>query len=366
LIRRGKESFKLCLFIFQMVLFTVNSDDRNNTLNESTTDFTISCERFTGLKDPNRDGAQVTVQSVAFPLTYYNINGNNNVLVYTASAGTANQVITLTNGYYTVTQLAAHIATLVSADMVSDIGAGNSVAVSWSSISMKYTFTPVLTGGGATWTLNPTHASFTAHHPLGFRSFEVSDPPAVATTVALQASFVVTLGYGELYVWCTIPGVTSWSSHRKAWGQLLAVLHPVGSSSPGELIQWKAEWQNGFRIKGLWESVRFSLRDHEDNVVDLNGSDLNITLNITGLKDGLPKAGYFRPSQEMADLFTQRPPWYEKPFLPTIYNNPQRPAGNNGLVLDPGFMAGGQMDRQGALVRKHPHGFSRDAKRNRR
>ncbi len=349
-----------------MVLFTVNSDDRDNLGNESTTDFTITTDRFKGVKDVNLDGAQITVQSIAFPLTYYNVTNQNNVLIYTASAGTGARTITLVNGFYTVSQFAAHVASVVSADMVIDIAAGNSVAVTFSSISLKYTFTPTLTAG--TWTLNPTNTAFTAHHPLGFRRLiiEAADPTPVATTVSIEATFAVNLGYGEMYIWASIPGVNSWSSHRKAWGQLLAVMHPVGDVVPGEMIQWRAEWQNGFRVPALWENVRFSLRDHEDNVIDLNGSDINITLNVTGLTDGLPKAGYFRPSQEMAQLFKLKPPWYEKPFLPSIFNNPQRPAGNNGLVLDPGFMIGGDFDRQSPLARKHPYGFSRDAKRNRR
>lgn len=328
-----------------MVLFTVNSDDRDSLTNESTSDFTISCERFNGLKEPNKDGAQITVQSVAFPLTYYNVDNYNNSIVYTCNAGV--RTVALTNGYYTVSQYAAHVAAVVTADLVAANGAGNSLTVTYNGISMKYTFTPVLTVG--TFQFNPvSQAGFTAHRPLGFRPFDVADPTAVATTVAIAAPYVVNLGFAELYIWCTIPGVNSWSSHRKAWGQLLAVLHPVGSPAPGEIIQWRAEWQNGFRIPGMWTKVRFSLRTHEDHVVDLNGSDINITLNVTGLKDGLPKAGYVRPSQEMRDWFVTPPPWYEKPFIPSVYRNPSYPAGNEGVVLDPGFMEGGTLDRQEA------------------
>lgn len=347
-----------------MVLFTVNSNDRDNPLQESTTDFSIACQRFNGVKDVNRDGAQITVQSVAFPLTWYNINNTNNTVVYTASAGSGVRTITLTNGYYTVDELATLLAAAVTADLVADIGAGNSLAVSYSSTSFKYTFTPTLTAG--TFQFNNTNAAFSAREPLGFRFWEVADTTPVATTVSFVSPFAINLGYSELYVWATIPGVNSWSSHRKGWGQLIAVMHPVGDAQPGQVIQWRAEWQNGFRIPRLWESVRFTLRDHEDNIVDLNGSAINITLNITGLTDGLPKAGYFRPSQEMAELFLVKPPWAEKPFLPSIYNNPSRPAGNNGLVLDPGFMQGGQLDRQPARPRKIDGGVNRAAKRFRR
>jgi hypothetical protein len=347
-----------------MVLFTVNSDDRDNQLQETSTDFTITCDRFNGVKDVNRDGAQITVQSIAFPLTWYNINNQNNTVVYTASAGSGARTVSLTNGYYTLSQLASHLATVVSADMVADIGAGNSLAVAYSGTSFKYTFTPTLTAGNFQWNL--TNAAFLAHKPLGYRDFQNADTTAVTTGVGFESTYAVNLGYAELYLWGNAPGVNSWSSHRKGWGQLLAVMHPVGAAEPGEIIQWRAEWQNGFRIPRLWESIRFSLRDHQDNVVDLNGSDINITLNITGLTDGLPKAGYFRPSQEMAELFKVKPPWAEKPFLPSIYNNPLRPAGNEGLVLDPGFMMGGQMDRQRARPRKNDGGVDRAAKRFRR
>jgi hypothetical protein len=352
------------LITFQMVLFTVNSDDRDNKQQESTTDFSIACQRFNGVKDVNREGAQITVQSVAFPLTWYNINADNNVVIYTASAGSGARTITLTPGYYTVSQFAALLAAAVSADLTADIGAGNSIAVAYSGTSFKYTYTPTLTAGTFKWDLS--NPAFTAFKPLGYRDSQLADTTAVATGVAFESTFCVNLGYSELYIWATIPGINSWSSHRKGWGQLIAVMHPVGAAEPGQVIQWRAEWQNGFRIPRLWESVRFTLRDHSDNVVDLNGSDINITLNITGLTDGLPKAGYFRPSQEMAELFMMKPPWAEKPFLPSIYDNPRRPAGNNGLVLDPGFMLGGQMDRQPARPRKNDGGVDRAAKRFRR
>ena len=85
-----------------MVLFTVNSDDRDNLQSEVSTDFTITCDRFPGAKDMNKGGSQITVQSVAFPLTWYNINNTNNNVRYTASAGSGSRDVTLTNGYYTV------------------------------------------------------------------------------------------------------------------------------------------------------------------------------------------------------------------------------------------------------------------------
>lgn len=348
-----------------MVLFTVNSADRDNPTQDSTTNFNLTTERFNGVKDVNRDGAQITVQSIAFPLTYYNITDQNNVVVYTASAGSANLAVTLTNGYYTVAQFATHLASVITASLVADVGAGNALAVSYTGTSFKYTFTPTLTSG--TFAFNLTDPAFTAFKPLGYRQENaLADTTAVATTVAFESDYCVNLGYSEIYLWCNISGINSYSSYRKAWGQLLAVLHPVGDPQPGAIIQWRAEWQNGFRIPRLWESVNFSLRDHRDNVIDLNGSDLNITLNITGLTDGLPKAGYFRPSQEMAEMFKVKPPWYEKPFLPSIYDNPQRPAGNEGVVLDAGFMAGGQLDRQPARPRKFDGGVNRAAKRFRR
>jgi hypothetical protein len=346
-----------------MVLFTANSDDRDNTVGDTPSNFSINCDRFRGVKEPNRDGCQITVQSLAMADTLYNINNSNNTIVYTCNAGV--RTVVITNGRYTVSQYAAEVAAVITADLVAAIGAGNSLAVSYSSIALKYTFTPTLTAG--TFQFNPVSQSgFNAHRPLGYRAFDAADPTAVATTVATQAPYAVNLGYDTIYLWCDIPGINSYSTHRKGWGNLLAILHPEGDPTPGNLLIWRAEWHNGFRIKDVWTKVRFELRDHEDNFIDLNGSDVNITLNITGLKDGLPKAGYFRPAQEMTDLFTLPPPWYEKPYLPSVYNNPKRPAGNNGLVLDPGFMAGGQADRQAPRPRKIGYGFSSEAKRQRR
>lgn len=349
-----------------MVLFTINSEDRDNPARESTTDFTVTCERLAGVKEVNRDGAQITVRSVAVPIMYNNIRANNNVVVYTASAGSGPRTVTLTQGYYTVSQFASHLASVITADMVADIGAGNSLAVTYSSISMRYTYTPTLTAG--TFTFNPvSQPGYTAHFPTGFRTYESADPTAVATTVGIVGTFAALLGYSELYVWCDIPGVNSYSGARKAWGQLLAVLHPIGCAEQGQVMQWQAQWHDGFRIPSLWTRVRYQLRDHNDNIIELNGAPINITLNITGIKDGLPKDGYVRPSVELEELFkTSAGKWFNAPFLPSLHDNRSRPAGDNGVVIDAGFMSGGQLDRQQALRRKFPFGEDKDSKRNRR
>lgn len=353
-------------FTFPMVLFTANSDDRDNKSGDSCARFDITCERFEGFKEVNEDGAQVTVQSLAMPDTLYNINSTNDTIVYTSSAGV--RTVTITHGRYTVSTYASAVATVITADLVASIGAGNSLAMAYNDILLKFVFTPTLTGG-ATFQFNPVSqaATFTAFRPLGYRNWDVADPTAVATTVATTARYAVNLGYDTLYLWCSIPGINSYSTHRKGWGNLLAVLHPVGDPTPGNLLLLRAEWHDGFRIPKMWGKIRFEVRDHEDNIIDLNGSDINITLNITGLKDGLPKAGYMRPSKEMKDIFVLPPPWFEKPLLPTLYDNPSRPAGNNGLVLDPGFMTGsGVSDRQPERPRKIGYGYDRDAKRLRR
>lgn len=351
------------LFTFTMVLFTANSDDRDNKVGDTTASFSITCDRFRGVKEPNKDGAQITVQSLALPNTLYNVMPFNNTIVYWTTVASF-RTVSLTPGRYTVAQFAAHVSEVVTADMVASLGAGNSLDVTYSEITMKLTFTPTLSVGGAEFQLRPDQAAWNAYYPLGFRSWD-PEPVRQLSGVELTAPYVVNLGYDTIYLWCDVPGVMSYSTHRKNWGNLLAVLHPTNECA-GALMIWRAEWHNGFRVPDMWTKVRFELRDHEDRFLELNGSDVNVTLNITGLKDGLPKAGYFRPSQEMRDFFLVPPPWYDKPFLPSVYNNPKRPAGNNGLVLDPGFMVGGELDRQIANPVKHPHGFSRSAKRLRR
>jgi hypothetical protein len=346
-----------------MSLVVLNSRDRDLSA-DSSTSFSITCERLaTDGAKTYEEGAQLTLHSAAFPDTLYNVNSYNDAIVYTSSAGV--RTVELTQGRYTMGTLATHVAAVMTADLVAGIGAGNSLAVSYDSTTLKYTFTPTLTAG--TFQFNPvSQAGFTALEVLGYKSGDDADPVAVATATPTTAPYAALLGYEAVYLWCSVDGVRSYNTHRKAWGSQLGVMHPTGTT--GDLVIWEATYHDGFRIPGLWTKVQFELRDHQDRLLDLNGADINITLHISGLVGGLPKRGYYRPSVKKEEVMDARSPWALKPLLPSVYNNPSYPAGNDGDVLDPGYFRGGpQAYRQSEPPQSaaNKYGANPGAKRNR-
>ena len=95
-------------------LLLVNSKDRSD-LSYSSSDFNVQFNRaFQNIRS-------VQLLSYEIANTIYNINNNNNKLKFTENTGASTIIATLTNGSYSSSSLASHIASVMTANTANGI-----------------------------------------------------------------------------------------------------------------------------------------------------------------------------------------------------------------------------------------------------
>lgn len=252
-------------------LVTVSGEARNAGTGYSNTNFTINL-------GPNMQKvARVSVASVTFPNSAFNVNGgsiaNNSFAIVVGGVTTE---YTVEPGYYNTTTLMSNVQTAINTYLTT-LGAGQSVALTQDSISNFVTLTYTAGSSGvATITLADTEQGSGIWELLGFDSLPLTGATITATnlpalgglkTVYLQSS---SLSPGNMY-----------DKDGEIKNTLLAI--PISAAfGVNNIFECKVDQlcEITYMTPRDLTSVDFQLTDRRGNIVDLHGGNLTVNLKI--------------------------------------------------------------------------------------
>lgn len=200
----------------------------------------------------------LSLVSMVIPYSFYNINGNNNVFSYTLLSTGLTYSRTLPHGNYNINQITAWL----QANM------GNNMSVSYNSISNKITFS----NSSTTFTL--VYNEFA--RVLGFVTptaniFEASKTAPYC--VNLYTIYNINVETNLLtYNFCNVPNE---STTQTILASIPVITQPQGLISYENKSQYKANL-----YVGELSVLAIKLRDNRGNLLDMNGCDYTMTLQI--------------------------------------------------------------------------------------
>ena len=244
----------------------------NNTITEIRNVFINSKDRLSGdeneffynLRNAILNPNAVALESVQIYNTQYTINDNNNKLYWTSSVPT-NITTTLTNGNYTATTLASHIASKLNTD---NDGAGT-FAVTCPTSTAKMTITNDTANFGLRFATTAQSVAYT----IGFE--DTNKTGALTYT----AENIVSLNTKYYLIYCDI-GSTNTHSATETSNVIAVVPCNVNFS---DLISYSPQLAKSFKFKIQELSrMKFTVRDDRGNLADLNGVDwcMNLVVSI--------------------------------------------------------------------------------------
>lgn len=206
----------------------------------------------------------ISLESVQLYHTQYTINNNNNKLYWTDSAS-VDHTSTLTNGNYTATALAAHITTVMNTD---DTSAGDTYAVSFSSLTSKISFLNTVSNFELTFGTNTTDS---VAYTIGFPDTDRSGSPSYT------ASDVVRLNPKYYLIYCDVTSANTYKADES--NSIIAIL-PC-SVNYGDMCDYSSQLAKTFRVSNKQISrLKFEVKDDRGNTADLNGVDWSMNLVV--------------------------------------------------------------------------------------
>lgn len=240
----------------EIVPVVLDSSNKSSGTNEN---FTINLLR------PINHVKRIVITDINLPLSYYNINANNNVLYFEQPVSTGYNV-TIAIGNYTGATLAAAIATAMN--LVS-----GGFTVTFDTDTFKFTFTHV---GGFTL-LKPTTQPLSTLWPyLGFDNEYI-------TTIQTSDNVVNLSSPRYIKIKSIILGSPHQRIHKTQFGatedNTILTLFPdsiFGCILVKSDIDETITYTHSFQIT----SIDLFLTDENDQALDLNGNDWVLALNF--------------------------------------------------------------------------------------
>ena len=211
----------------------------------------------------------VSVVHCEIPVSFYIINNTNNLFSYSVEILSVTQTfnITLTNGNYN--------ASTFKTMFLSKLGGGWSLSLSNS--TGQFTLTSVYNG----YTIN---SSSTCYSLLGMAKNTSYNITGTNITFPYQCNF---LGITRLKIKSTILQTHNIDSYSNGRSNILCTI-PVNNASFGLII-----FNNIVGFKTVYPNnnldyIDIIVTDDYDNLIDFNGIDINITIQIDSLRKHLP------------------------------------------------------------------------------
>jgi hypothetical protein len=211
----------------------------------------------------------VSVVHCEIPVSFYIINNTNNLFSYSVVlfGNTLTYNITLTNGNYN--------ASTFKTMFLSKLGGGWSLSLSNS--TGQFTLTSIYSG----YTINSTS---TCYSLLGMAKNTSYNVVGTTFTFPYQCNF---LGITRLKIKSTILQTHNIDSYSNGRSNILCTI-PVNNASFGLII-----FNNIVGFKTVYPNnnldyIDIQITDDFDNLIDFNGIDINITIQIDTLRNHLP------------------------------------------------------------------------------
>jgi hypothetical protein len=231
-----------------LTLQTQNRDTRSS----ATSPYWKLASRFLAIKS-------MRVRNVVIPNTFYNINSNNNVVII--SEGGVDTSVSITPGFYSIDQIVSQLTSQLTAASTNV----TTYTATYSVLTMKITIT-----SSASMTFKWTTSS--GAWPLGF--------VANTTGTSHASTNVVQLSTNNIYLYSKALNDGVWVSENGTSSYILSI--PL-SVSPMQVQEYRNDQDKPIPFYGTdrdFEQVDFELRDDRGNVLDLNGSNWQCTIEF--------------------------------------------------------------------------------------
>lgn len=200
----------------------------------------------------------LSVVSAVLPYSFYNINANNNIFKYQLIGSEVTNIVTVPIGNYNINNLLSYL----------NLNAGNDLVFTYNSITNKVNFT----NATSDFVLIHTELLKNLGFPDGYSSFytsNVTSPNCVnlytITNINIETNLIT-------YNVCNVP-------NQKTSQTILANI-PI-MTNPNGLIFYEnlGNYKTNLYV-GELSLLRIRLMDNDGRLVDMNGCDYNITLQI--------------------------------------------------------------------------------------
>jgi len=240
----------------------INLNSKDATKNNSTfnSDVIFPFKQIL-IDDPTIVYSQINVYTCSIPISFYIINEYNSTLIY--STGGVQSNISVPFGNYNINSLLPVLQTLFSSN-------GVSISITLNKITGKLTFV-------STVAIQFIYQGFTILNNLGFITTTLSS----TTLIATQPANV--LGIKKLKIFSSALATSSFSSSNYGTRSLLKTLCVNDSPFGVILFQSSGELSPLLITKSI-TSIDLQIRDEDDNLVNFNNIDWNITLQLNSFR----------------------------------------------------------------------------------
>lgn len=208
-----------------------------------------------------------TLSSAEVPVSFYNINSNNQVLKY--SVNSVSYSLTISEGNYTATSFIAQFVSLYNSG-----GHGNNISISFSKITGKLT---------TTRTAGTYSTTYLASGSSMFEVLGLLEDTNYTFSTSLEHSYMLNLlGIKKLKIFINNLSLENYDSNGHTSGSLL---YTISVDKPGySLINYQNNHNNSLsRVKNkVINEIEIEIKDENHNLIDFNNIywDMTILLNI--------------------------------------------------------------------------------------
>lgn len=210
---------------------------------------------------PSDSYIHLSVVSCIIPYSFYNINSSNNVLKYNLIGTEQQFIITVTQGNYNINQLVAYL----------NSNLGNDMQVSYNSITNKVTFSNNVNE----FALINTELLKNLGWPEGTSSFYVTN---VTSPNVVNLYTITNINLETNLVTYNITNISNQRTNSTILANIPVVTNPGGLIFYENLSQYKTNL-----YVGELNTLHIRLLDSRGNLVNLNGCDYTITLQIDSI-----------------------------------------------------------------------------------
>lgn len=200
----------------------------------------------------------LSVVNVIIPYSFYNINSSNNILKYNLIGTEQQFTVTVPQGNYNINQLLAYL----NANM------GNDMSITYNSISNKVTFSNNVN----TFALIHTELLRNLGFPDGYSSFYVT---SVTPDHCVNLYTVTNINLETNLMTYNITNITNQRTNTAILANIPVVTNPNGLIFYENLSQYKTNL-----YVGEMNFLNIRLLDNKGKLIDMNGCDYTITLQI--------------------------------------------------------------------------------------
>jgi len=251
------------------MVYHINSRDRVSP-STSASDFYVD---FIEPIMPIHPDQKIAISQVTIPLSYYQVNSTNNVIIITeVKSGVSTQFqVSIPYGNGSASTILTNIGTQLSTASPN----GLTYSLVLSSTTGKITFS--FTGTATSVTYNSTNDRFTADDLLGFYDIVDATIPSGGSYIGGIVNFS---GLADATAQVRLNNMAANSIFTTETGNTSTILAqiPIGQGYSFDIISWEPSHLSGSNFKSPLQQLHFQITDVRSLPIDFNGKNIQFDL----------------------------------------------------------------------------------------